>query len=355
MSRRFFPCHAPGQAVMAPSRTLSAGSCTSEDSLTVCAVPRPWHCGQAPIAVLGEKESDSRRPGASAGYVPAREKSIRIELDRVVSVPTDEREPGVPRRCCSATAGGSPVISSTWGVCPCWISRRAYGATDSKKRRWASAKRGPKARDDVPEPETAVEARMASRGTSTSTFRRLFSRAPRTRTNPSAEGFNPAGSRVGLGCCTRSTLVSQAVRLPALHPDRHDEEHECDRLQRGDDDHEEANLVVEGAGQGPAGQGGDSFDGGERAVGGAPPPGGHQVGHQRLDRRILDADRQSPEQHADQDGTDLVGQGQPGDQGDHHRKHEQHGGALLVVHVAALSALVSGYAYDNRGAAVRLL
>ena len=50
---------------------------------------------------------------------------MRSELDSVVTVPTVERELGVPRRCWSATAGGSPVIISTLGLWPCWISRRA--------------------------------------------------------------------------------------------------------------------------------------------------------------------------------------------------------------------------------------
>ena len=50
---------------------------------------------------------------------------MRSELDSVVRVPTVDRELGVPRRCWSATAGGSPVIISTLGLCPCWMSRRA--------------------------------------------------------------------------------------------------------------------------------------------------------------------------------------------------------------------------------------
>ena len=67
-----------------------------------------------------------------AGSVPARESSIRSEFDSVVRVPTVERAVGTPRACWSATAGGSPVISSTWGAPTCCSSRRAYGATDSK-------------------------------------------------------------------------------------------------------------------------------------------------------------------------------------------------------------------------------
>jgi hypothetical protein len=46
-------------------------------------------------------------------------------LDSVVTVPTVERLLGVPRLCWSATAGGSPVISSTTGAPTCWMSRRA--------------------------------------------------------------------------------------------------------------------------------------------------------------------------------------------------------------------------------------
>ncbi len=65
MSRRFLPCHAVGQAAMAPSRTLREGSGTMEASLTVCETPRPWHSGHAPAAVLGEKASES------SGLAPA--------------------------------------------------------------------------------------------------------------------------------------------------------------------------------------------------------------------------------------------------------------------------------------------
>ncbi len=44
---------------MAPSRMLSAVSGTREDSVTVCAMPSPWHSGHAPAAVFGEKASES--------------------------------------------------------------------------------------------------------------------------------------------------------------------------------------------------------------------------------------------------------------------------------------------------------
>ena len=67
MSRRFLPCQAPGQAAMAPSRMLRLASGTSSGSVTVCEMPRPWHTGQAPVAVLGENASESRRRSDPAG------------------------------------------------------------------------------------------------------------------------------------------------------------------------------------------------------------------------------------------------------------------------------------------------
>ena len=57
---------------------------------------------------------------------------MRSRLDSVVTLPTEERVVGVPRCCCSATAGGSPSISETSGTPIWWNSRRAYGATDSR-------------------------------------------------------------------------------------------------------------------------------------------------------------------------------------------------------------------------------
>ena len=62
MLRRLAPCHAPGQAAIAPSRMLSEVSGTRRSSATSCTTPRPWHCGQAPAAVLGENDSASSRP-----------------------------------------------------------------------------------------------------------------------------------------------------------------------------------------------------------------------------------------------------------------------------------------------------
>ncbi len=76
---------------------------------------------------------------APAGYVPARENNILSRLDRVVTVPTVDREVADPLRCWSATAGGRPVMSSTFGAPVGSSRRRAYGATDSKYLRCASA------------------------------------------------------------------------------------------------------------------------------------------------------------------------------------------------------------------------
>lgn len=64
--------------------------------------------------------------------MPARENSIRSEFESVVTVPTEEREVGEERRCSRETAGGSPSISPTFGAPTWWISRLAYGATDSR-------------------------------------------------------------------------------------------------------------------------------------------------------------------------------------------------------------------------------
>ena len=49
-------------------------------------------------------------------FLGQREYSMRIRLDSVVTLPTDERAFGVPRCCCSATAGGNPSIASTSGT-----------------------------------------------------------------------------------------------------------------------------------------------------------------------------------------------------------------------------------------------
>ncbi len=66
MSRKFLPSHAPGHEAIAFSRMDSVGSGTRESSVARCTRPRPWHSGQAPAIVLGEKPSESIR-GAPAG------------------------------------------------------------------------------------------------------------------------------------------------------------------------------------------------------------------------------------------------------------------------------------------------
>ena len=50
---------------------------------------------------------------------------MRSELESVVTVPTDDREPGADLRCSRDTAGGRPLISPTSGAPTWWISRRA--------------------------------------------------------------------------------------------------------------------------------------------------------------------------------------------------------------------------------------
>src|SRR5436305_5120699 len=109
---------------------------------------------------------------------------MRSRFDRVVTLPTEDRVVGAPRCCWRATAGGSPSMASTSGTPSWWNSRRAYGETDSKYRRWASAYRVPNARDDLPDPDTPVNTTRASRGMATSAFFRLWVLAPRTETNP---------------------------------------------------------------------------------------------------------------------------------------------------------------------------
>lgn len=55
---------------------------------------------------------------AFAGLAAAlrRVERMRTRLDRGVTLPTDERAFGVPRCCCSDTAGGRPSIESTSGT-----------------------------------------------------------------------------------------------------------------------------------------------------------------------------------------------------------------------------------------------
>lgn len=115
MSRRFWPHHACGHAATARSRIVFDGSGTIDRSVTVNRRPSPWHDGHAPSGVFGENDS-AYSIGAPRGYVPAREYSILIRFDSVVTLPTDDRVVLAPRCCWSATAGGSPSISSTSGT-----------------------------------------------------------------------------------------------------------------------------------------------------------------------------------------------------------------------------------------------
>src|SRR5690349_18125560 len=118
------------------------------------------------------------------GYRPALEYNIRSKLLRDVTDPTEERDVVPPRCCCNATAGGRPSMLSTIGTGIWWNKRRAYGDTDSRYRRCASAYRVPNAKEDFPDPDTPVNTTNASLGMSRLTFLRLCSRAPRTWTKP---------------------------------------------------------------------------------------------------------------------------------------------------------------------------
>jgi hypothetical protein len=62
MSRRFCPCHAPGQAATAPARMLSDGSRTIDASVASYTRPSPWQVGHAPSGVFGENDSAYRMP-----------------------------------------------------------------------------------------------------------------------------------------------------------------------------------------------------------------------------------------------------------------------------------------------------
>src|SRR3954462_4928000 len=76
-------------------------------------------------------------------------------------------------------AGASPSIESTSGFSICSRNCRAYADNDSTYRRWPSAKIVSNASEDLPEPETPVITTNLFRGTTTSMFLRLCSRAPR--------------------------------------------------------------------------------------------------------------------------------------------------------------------------------
>src|SRR5258708_1920776 len=76
-------------------------------------------------------------------------------------------------------AGDSPSMESTSGFSICSRNCRAYADSDSTYLRCPSAKIVSNARDDFPEPDTPVITTNLLRGTTTSMFLRLCSRAPR--------------------------------------------------------------------------------------------------------------------------------------------------------------------------------
>src|SRR5262245_21257183 len=77
------------------------------------------------------------------------------------------------------TTGERPLTKSTSGFLSWPTNRFANVDIDASSRRCPSAYTVSKARDDLPDPLTPVTTMSLSRGISTSTFFRLFSRAPR--------------------------------------------------------------------------------------------------------------------------------------------------------------------------------
>ena len=124
MSRRFWPCQAPGQAATAPSRMVSDGSGTRVCSVTWWIRPRPWHSrAGTDRGVRGERIGVESFGGPAGRCPPARRASAAGSTASSRCPPTTATIAD-PRRCCSATAGGSPVMSSTFGA-PVGSSRPA--------------------------------------------------------------------------------------------------------------------------------------------------------------------------------------------------------------------------------------
>src|SRR4029077_15466391 len=109
-------------------------------------------------------------------------------------------------RCSMEIAGESPSMESTSGFSICSRNWRAYADSDSTYRRCPSAKIVSKASDDLPDPETPVMTTNLLRGTTTSMFLGLCSRAPRM-TMDSMCGCGRVVSRLrGLGVLNRSCI-----------------------------------------------------------------------------------------------------------------------------------------------------
>src|SRR5512139_1582294 len=77
------------------------------------------------------------------------------------------------------TTGERPLTKSTSGFLSWPTKRFANVDIDARRRRCPSAYTVSNASDDLPEPLTPVTTTSLSRGISTSTFFKLFSRAPR--------------------------------------------------------------------------------------------------------------------------------------------------------------------------------
>src|SRR6266704_6258247 len=101
------------------------------------------------------------------------------------------------------TAGDRPEMKSTSGLSIWPRNCRAYAESDSTYRRWPSAYRVSKAREDLPEPESPVRITSFFFGISTVTFLRLCWRAPVMMMRSSSIGIDlglvggPAGDAAG--------------------------------------------------------------------------------------------------------------------------------------------------------------
>ena len=119
-------------------------------------------------------------PQATQCAVPARANSSSRSPDASASVATVLRRATRPIDWATATTGGSPSTRSTSGRAIAPAAARAAVGSVLRNRRRPSANTVPISSDDFPPPLAPVTTTSRSRGRSTSTPTRLFSRAPRT-------------------------------------------------------------------------------------------------------------------------------------------------------------------------------
>ena len=115
MSRRFCPCHAGGHAAIARSRMVfeSVGHHRRLGRVVDAAEAVAPRAG-ALRRVRRERLGVEHRLPARVVAGPRVEHAQQVG-ERRHAADADERVVGVPRCCCSATAGGRPSISSTCG------------------------------------------------------------------------------------------------------------------------------------------------------------------------------------------------------------------------------------------------